>query len=732
MAAVAYGIDLGTSRTKIASLEAGREPQAIDIDGTPLVPSVVWFDDRPGQEPVKVGLRALEKREEFPSRVVSSVKRQMGKSPAELKDPQSGDARLPLAFQGRQYGPVEISAEILKHVVEGARRKGHQPREVVVTVPAEFDFRQREATVNAVREAGLDLRMLLSEPVAALLADVLLRGDDLSQAQNLTTLVFDLGGGTLDCTIIHVANGENRVLAKTGGLDNAGDKIDDIIFEHIALGLSGQHKIVLEGDDQVMKRARQRVLTECRKAKETLSENANAPISLLNLQLATRTISRLDTALAQDSFQTLITPLVNTYQTHIRRALSEASLSPGEVDRVLVVGGSGRIPLVRRMVESVFEAKKVHLAEKPDLFVAFGAATAAWSLQNGKAVIFDTLRRALGMQDSGSMRFVPLLPRGTNLAQAEISQSARWPAGTASVALNLYEAEDKARNIDDRDANGPLCNYVGTWEFAPSAPPNADTPFKFSIACDPATSLLDVSGRLEGMGNLGGKLEVKRHNTPLLVQGVEAQRQAQLDLMVLLDTTGSLRHGAGWSALKGDLRSLLLRFWDEAAGSGAGKVNLRAGLTTFGDLRESALARGDALNVFDFTPRQRDFLNYLARVDDFATEGGDDPESCLDALRKAAGSGLRSDDSTLRAFVLITDGSEPAEPVGVRTEQIVRELRERDVVVYCIAPYSQRYADLAEGSGGLCCEIDDGPMRDHLRVVLHDIHQKTQALAANA
>ncbi len=203
-----YGIDLGTSRTKISCFDTDfNEPKVIEIDGESLVPSVVWFDETTPNAP-KIGKDADKQKINYPARVVSSVKLHMGQTAEELADPAKGDPRLPFQSGGKSYGPTEISTEILKYVVQSAREKGHSVSEVVVTVPAKFTSRQREATVKAVEAAGLKLQTLLSEPVAGLLS---LLKDASTLPESSTTLVFGLGGGTLDCTVIETAHGQSFV-----------------------------------------------------------------------------------------------------------------------------------------------------------------------------------------------------------------------------------------------------------------------------------------------------------------------------------------------------------------------------------------------------------------------------------------------------------------------------------------------------------------------------------------
>lgn len=717
-----YGIDLGTSRTKISCFDTDfSEPKVIEIDAKPLVPSVVWFDEGDSAHPIKVGWQADSQKTNHPGRVISSVKLQMGKNAAELAVPGKGDPRLPFPFGSKSYGPTEISTEILRYVVEGAASKGFAPREVVVTVPAEFDFRQREATVAAVEGAGLQLQMLLSEPVAALLAEL---GQE--TFANSRTLVFDLGGGTLDCTVIEIAHGENQVRSKTGGMGIAGDYIDSLLYEYLIkdLDIPTNRKY----DVDIHNEAQSKLKERCRVVKENLSarDTTEQPFFFTNIQLKGKTFD-FDRMVSRAELENLLTPLIGIYQSNINAAIAKAGLSLSQIDRVLVVGGSTRIPLIRETLVRMF-GDKARLSKDPDLAVSLGASIAANSLSQGQPVIFDTLTRNVGKQSATSFAFNLLLQSGTSLKEAQATDNASWPAGASSVAINLFEAADGVKTINDAGANGPLCSYIGTYELTPKSAPQNGAPFDVEYKCNPQTTLLEVSARLRGGGPA---FAIARHNTPVGAQSVEAQQQARLDLMVLLDTTGSMRHG-DWNGLKADLRETILRLWDSSDARG-GKLNMRAALTTFGDSRSNGLSAGDPMQILPFTPRHREFCDrYLGRLDEFATEGGDDPESCFDALWRAANAGMRADEKTLRAFVLITNGGESAPPTGnLSSADIVRELCNRDIVVYPISPYSNDFAELAESTGGLHREFDDGPMREHLRVVLVEIGRKLNGMAAS-
>ena len=712
-----FGIDLGTSRTKISCLDTdiGTMPIAIPIGGSPLVPSIVLFDDEAAPPQIKAGWDVNTDKND--PRVIASVKLHMGKSEEELKDPKTGDIRLPALFGGQSYGPTEISTEILKYVAEGARRLDYDPRTVVVTVPAEFNFRQREATVAAVKGAGLQLQMLLSEPVAALLADM--EGDVPKNSRNL---VFDLGGGTLDCTVIEIANGNSQVRSKTGGVGIAGDYIDDLIFQHLLKEF--QLPTGRDYNERQHRKGSVMLAERCRAVKEGLSDKDSDLFNVANLYLKGKMFD-LQREMSRAEFDRLMTPLISVYKSHIDMALREAGLANSQIDRVLLVGGSTRIPVVRRAIGDVF-GDRVHSAEKPDLFVSFGAAIAAGALAQGREVIDDTLGQSVGKQSAVSFDFELLLQRGTTFKEANHTEISLWPSGGAkSVALNLYEGADGVKNINETGASGPRCHYIGSYELTPHPAPEANAAFEISYACNPQTTLLEVTARLQAGG---GRVDVMRHNKPTISQSIAAKKAARMDVMVLLDTTGSMRYG-DWNTLKNELRTSMLKLWD-GQNARAGELDMRAALTLFGDSRGQSLAPGDPIQTLPFTARHQEFCrNYLSRIDEFATEGGDDPESCYDALWRAANAGMRADDKTLRVFILITNGSSCAPPTGnLAGNEIVRELQKRDIVVYSVSPYGSDYADLAEQTGGALLEFDDQPLQKHMLAVWQKVALRLNAM----
>lgn len=712
------GIDLGTSTSEIARFDPAISPTArlVSIGGSNITPSVVWFDE--ARREVVVGREALIHQVEFPDRIISSVKIQMGRSTSELRDPLRGDPRLPFKFEGREYGPVEIAAEILRFLAEGARARGTSVDSVVVTVPAGFDLRQKEATVRAVQAAGLTLLMLLPEPTAALLAY-----DGLAMAAGQTVLVYDLGGGTLDCTIIRTSNTDRSVsvLAKTGQIGIAGNRVDELLFQETLHRLQRDRGVDLaqEMGNPDVKRSRQALITQCCLVKERLSEASTTVLDAPNLRTADGVQFDFQTEFTRDEFEKLIARLVLATRTHVEQALRQASLRPNDIHQVLLVGGSSRIPRVRRMVEELFGSQKVRWDLPPELAVPQGAAIAAFACLQDQRFFNDTLTYTLGTRDASSLTFRPLIPRGISLQRAVATEHGTWPSGETAVAVELYEALDLSWDgAQPQDVEELLpqpdgrrkCLPVGTWRLDVPIPPLTDQPFSYTVHYNRETSLAELTAA-------AAWAEVKVHllssDSSDDLSRARSNDRPRLDIIYVLDTSGSMRHSSHWKGLRKlleDVPELL-----EQAGA-----DYRIAITTFGDLRG-----GDAISSQELTTRKEEFFGYMNRLEDWKTEGGDESEACWDALAHAGRATLRSGPGTLRAFVLITDSSTPADPVSSSAEQVLADLRRQGIVLYCISPDAREYAEMSQGA--LWRNIDDGEMGRHLTDVLEHVAAKMTA-----
>ncbi len=410
------GIDLGTTHSLVALAPGGEAPRAlVDDRGRALLPSVVSYL----HDPPLVGWDARADRLRAPERVLSSVKRFMGRGPGDIDfahayriDPPADGGAGVIRFDvgGRKVTPVEVSAEILRALKARAEAELGGPLDgAVITVPAYFDDAQRQATRDAGRIAGLEVYRLLAEPTAAALAYGLDRG-----GQGLFA-VYDLGGGTFDISILRLRDGVFQVLATGGDSALGGDDFDRALAGHL---------LAVAGNASPRADQREEAMIVARAAKEALTDERTTPVTLERSGLVEHVLTR-------EVLEEIIEPVARRTTAACRRALKDAGVDKRELQGVVLVGGSTRVPLVRRLVEATFGQAPLGDID-PDRVVAYGAAVQADILSGSEregVTLLDVVPLSLGIETMGGI-VEKLIPRNATI-----------PIGARQVFTNYSEQQ---------------------------------------------------------------------------------------------------------------------------------------------------------------------------------------------------------------------------------------------------------------------------------------------------
>ncbi|MCA1687645.1 MAG: molecular chaperone DnaK, partial [Actinobacteria bacterium] len=437
--AKSIGIDLGTTNSCVAVLEGGDPVVITNSEGERTTPSVVAFDRRSGER--LVGQLARRQAVTNPDRTIYSIKRFMGRRFGDVKEEASrvgyevksgsgGDIRVEV--EGKEYSPPEISAMTLQKLKRDAEEYlGEEVTEAVITVPAYFEDAQRQATKDAGRIAGLDVKRIINEPTAAALAY------GLDKEQDQTILVFDLGGGTFDVSILELGDGVFEVKATSGNNHLGGDDFDAKVVEWMVSEFKKAEGIDLSKD----KMAAQRLVEAAEKAKRELSSTTSTSINLPFITADQNGPKHLDLTLTRAQFNNLTADLVEATAGPVRRAMEDAGLKAGEVDQVILVGGSTRIPAVQEQVKEI-TGKEPHKGINPDEVVAVGAAIQAGVLAGEvkDVLLLDVTPLSLGIETKGGV-FTKLIERNTTIPtrKAEVFTTADDNQG--SVEIKVYQGE---------------------------------------------------------------------------------------------------------------------------------------------------------------------------------------------------------------------------------------------------------------------------------------------------
>ena len=449
------GIDLGTTNSVVSIMEGG-EPRVIaNQEGSRTTPSVIAFTTK-GE--TLVGEPANRQAVTNPQNTIYSIKRFMGRRHREVESEEKlvsykvtgGIADyVKVDVHGKEYTPPEISALVLRKLKEAAENYlGHKVNKAVITVPAYFNDAQRQATKDAGQIAGLEVSRIINEPTAAALA----YGLDKKREEKIC--VFDLGGGTFDVSILEVGDELVEVLSTNGDTHLGGDDFDEVLIDHIAKEFQKEQSIDLRKDPMALQRLRE----ASEKAKKELSSQQATDINLPFITADASGAKHLQLSISRSKFEELIDPLVERCRQPVLNALKDAKLKPSDIQEIVLVGGSIRVPKVQALVREMF-GKEPHQGVNPDEVVSLGAAIQGGIIGGDvkDVVLLDVTPLSVGIETEGGIMTV-LVERNTTIPTTKTETFSAAADNQPSVTVRVFQGERKMagdnRLLDEFNLDG--------------------------------------------------------------------------------------------------------------------------------------------------------------------------------------------------------------------------------------------------------------------------------------
>ncbi|NET65116.1 MAG: molecular chaperone DnaK [Moorea sp. SIO1G6] len=523
------GIDLGTTNSCVAVMEGGKPTVIANAEGFRTTPSVVAYAKNGDR---LVGQIAKRQAVMNPENTFYSVKRFIGRRYSEVtneatevsyKTLKVGDnVKLDCPAQGKQFAPEEISAQVLRKLVDDASKYlGETVTQAVITVPAYFNDSQRQATKAAGKIAGVEVLRIINEPTAASLAY------GLDKKSNETILVFDLGGGTFDVSILEVGDGVFEVLATSGDTHLGGDDFDKKIVDHLAKEFQSAEGIDLRKDKQAL----QRLTEAAEKAKIELSSVMQADINLPFITATQEGPKHLDMTLTRGQFEDICSGLIDRCRIPVENAIKDAKLDKSAIDEVVLVGGSTRIPAVQEVVKKVL-GKDPNQTVNPDEVVAVGAAIQGGVLAGEvkDILLLDVTPLSLGVETLGGV-MTKLIPRNTTIPTKKSETFSTAVDGQTNVEIHVLQGE-REMSSDNKS--------LGTFRLdgippAPRGVPQIEVTFDID-----ANGILNVTAKDKGTGkeqsiNITGASTLSDQEVDRMVKDAEANAEADQERREKID-----------------------------------------------------------------------------------------------------------------------------------------------------------------------------------------------------